>query len=341
MAFALTPAVLLLALGEGTATIAGSECKPIAPNPGGWPGMQGDPELLWALAPGATIQGRSHPETINSLGLRESTLPQDGDGPRVLVLGDSSVYGWSLPDGQHYADLLEEELQVQVINLGVPGYSTEQSLVLLERVGWDYQPDVVVVHSIFSDSNVDRFQDRDAMVIAQGQERWWHHSALACWGYMAKARWVAGSGERNEVLMPGQGLGPNAAHTVESLGRVLPLSRVPLDQYLENLDRLHEQAEAHGATLVLAPLAHPTDLQPPPNSDAPTVFTWTPYRDAQVRWAERHDVVVVDLPKAFKGGPKDLFIDFVHPSTKGGERMVKAMAPVLREALEGSATGVP
>lgn len=333
--------MVLLALGEGVASIKGSECKPITPDSGGWPGMQGDPELLWALAPGTTIQRRSHHETISPLGLRESTLPDDGDGPRVLVLGDSSVYGWDLPDGAHYADLLEEELQVQVINLGVPGYSTEQSLRLLERVGWDYQPDVVVVHNIFSDSTVDHFQDRDAMRIARGQTRWWHSSALACWGYMAKARWVAGNGRRNEVLMPGQGLGPNAAHTVESLGGVLPLSRVPLDQYLENLDRLHEQAQAHSAALILAPLAHPTDMAGPTRPDDPTVFVWTPYREAQVRWAERNGVVVVDLPQAFDGGSQDLFLDFVHPSPHGGKRMVEAMAPVLRAALEDSTTGAP
>jgi hypothetical protein len=46
-----------------------------------------------------------------------------------------------------------------VVNLGVPGYSTEQTLRLLEDVGWAYEPDLLIVHNIFSDCNIDAFQD--------------------------------------------------------------------------------------------------------------------------------------------------------------------------------------
>jgi lysophospholipase L1-like esterase len=72
---------------------------------------------------------------------------------RVAVLGDSSTFGWGVEAFQAYPDRLRSALaerwhlppeRVEVLNLGVPGYSSFQGKVLLERVGLRLAPDVVV-----------------------------------------------------------------------------------------------------------------------------------------------------------------------------------------------------
>ena len=60
--------------------------------------------------------------------------------------------------------------------------------------------------------------------------------------------------------MPGQPVGPNAAVALEKLNTSLQLSRVPIPQYLQNLERLKTQAEQRGAAIILAPLAQEWDV---------------------------------------------------------------------------------
>ncbi len=71
---------------------------------------------------------------------------------RIVMLGDSSTFGWGVDPGETYARRLQDALRgrhpgaaIDVINLGVCGYSSLQGLVLLERVAAAYQPDVVAL----------------------------------------------------------------------------------------------------------------------------------------------------------------------------------------------------
>ncbi len=71
---------------------------------------------------------------------------------RVLVLGDSFSEGFQVPLADSFPRVLEGELQkrlpsvpVQVINTGVSGYGTAGELLLFERDGKQYQPDLVLL----------------------------------------------------------------------------------------------------------------------------------------------------------------------------------------------------
>ena len=72
---------------------------------------------------------------------------------RLVVLGDSFVDGYTVPAQDVVTAALEALLppQFEVINLGVVGYSTDQELLLLEREGWTYQPDLVVLAFYYND----------------------------------------------------------------------------------------------------------------------------------------------------------------------------------------------
>lgn len=89
----------------------------------------------------------------NSLGLRDAEIaPKTPEMTRILVLGDSFVWGWGVPQGEEWVSLLEKQLQekrgtgaIDVVNGGVNAYGTEAQVAHLERLGPELRPDVVLV----------------------------------------------------------------------------------------------------------------------------------------------------------------------------------------------------
>ena len=354
--FSLTPLLLFTTCGEVTARIVGAPtCSAIIPDAGDWDTMQGDAELLWALEPNRRFQTGNDVTEINAVGLREKLLPntpKKQNEKRILVTGDSSIYGWGVQDHQTYAVNLETELNrifrfpIEVINLGVPGYSTEQTLKLLDKVGWSYEPDLIIVSNIFSDCNIDAFQDDRAMALANPESsliyRTLRSSRLYCSAYMPWARFQSSLNQSpNRVLMPGMPTGPNAAVTLENLNKVIGLSRVPMDKYVENLSTIQTQARDRGASMLLAPLAQEWDVGiwnvPMPRPDDEHVLPWQPYRKAQQEWAETNSVDIISFPKAFAaytGHPAGLFVDHMHPSPTGTQIMAKSVAEHIKNHPE-------
>ncbi len=347
--FAVAPLLLVGVCGEVGARVVGApDCEAIVPQATGWETMVGDPRTLWKLEPDRVFESQHGTSTTNSVGLRSALLPSDTKAAgelRVMVTGDSSVFGWGQPDGQTYAEQLESLLDkmipkhtVKVVNLGVPGYSTVQTLRLLEDVGWSYEPDLLVVHNIFSDCNIDAFQDETALALADPDgtpvRRALHGSRMYCAAYMPWARYTANLNQQpNRVLMPGMPTGANQATTLEKVDTVIDLSRVPLDDYLDNLDEIRTEAAGHGAKMMLAPLAQEWDVgvwtAPMAQPTEGQVLPWHPYREAQAEWAEERQISRVYLPDAFAAttiDPNRLFSDHMHPSVEGGGVMARAVA---------------
>jgi hypothetical protein len=81
---------------------------------------------------------------------------------RILCMGDSSTFGLQVGDDEAYPQLLGRELaraypgKFEVINLGVPGYSSRQGIELLRRQGLGFAPDLVT----FAFGTNDRFFKR-------------------------------------------------------------------------------------------------------------------------------------------------------------------------------------
>ena len=81
---------------------------------------------------------------FNSRGLRDDEIPDERPAgeKRILMLGDSFVLGYTVNREDHFVDLLEQGLNgvapegtsYQVINAGVEGFSTDQELLLLQRL---------------------------------------------------------------------------------------------------------------------------------------------------------------------------------------------------------------
>lgn len=114
-----------------------------------------DPLLGWSLKPNARLVSNdpdrgfhSHIQT-NSLGLREREVaPKKRPGVRrVLVIGDSVVFGSGLEVEDRFSDVLGRALadKVDVINAGIPGWGNDQELLFYERTLRSLAPDVVVL----------------------------------------------------------------------------------------------------------------------------------------------------------------------------------------------------
>jgi lysophospholipase L1-like esterase len=110
-----------------------------------------DDRLGWRYRPGARARHRSDEFDvsirINSRGFRGPEVPLErtpGRG-RVLALGDSFTFGWGVEEEQAWPAQLARILDVEVVNLGVSGYGTDQEYLLFQSDGLAYRPDLVLV----------------------------------------------------------------------------------------------------------------------------------------------------------------------------------------------------
>ncbi len=86
---------------------------------------------------------------INEDGLRcdrRYTRPKPVGARRILMLGDSVLFGLGVPDEELFSAQVEVTLRgVEVINGGVGGYNTYTEHVWFEAVGRSYAPDMVIL----------------------------------------------------------------------------------------------------------------------------------------------------------------------------------------------------
>ena len=114
-----------------------------------------DARLMWRFHPGITTTSRVFSDldySINSLGMRGPDVSDKSDTYRIIALGNSCTFGW----GVTYEDtwvhrlqlLLNEQLPnrtVELINAGVPGYSSLQGKRYLSDDLVALRPDMVLV----------------------------------------------------------------------------------------------------------------------------------------------------------------------------------------------------
>ena len=103
---------------------------------------------------------RVNAQSIRATRIYPSSAP---DGTRrVVIVGDSYTWGENVGNAETFAAQMESVATgLEVLNLGVHGYGTDQQLLRLRRDGLPFRPDVVVL-AIFGQNihrNVLRFRD--------------------------------------------------------------------------------------------------------------------------------------------------------------------------------------
>ena len=117
--------------------------------------------IMYELRPNLAVRFQGVEVRTNSCGMRgpERSIAKERNLFRIALLGDSFAFGWGVNEEQSFAHLMEKNLnlftagrpKVEVLNFGVPGYSTFQQVALLEEKGLDFKPDVVLVYFIEND----------------------------------------------------------------------------------------------------------------------------------------------------------------------------------------------
>lgn len=103
--------------------------------------VQHDPLLGWTLTPGASGEHRHHDYhtqyRINEAGFRFDPAVQaiGGAVPREAIVGDSFTFGLGVRDNETFVSLLNTQRGTNTlfINCGVPGYSTDQEILITQR----------------------------------------------------------------------------------------------------------------------------------------------------------------------------------------------------------------
>jgi len=293
-----------------------------------------DDELVWRLRP---IE--AGPLATNSLGLRDGPYRAGADA-KVLVLGDSVSWGNGITDPRRvFPSLLEGALDAarpgrvhEVINAGVPGYSTFQELRYFELVGADLEPDAVLLQFTLNDV-VERYR----ALTAYGGNNYFlgvdtRRAARGLYGVLlrrsrtfeAAARWVQSRARARELYVA-------RSLAVDPLAPALDRA---WRRTLAEVDGVRLQAAGRGLPLLL--LIAPFRFQ----ADDPIGLRQP--QDRLIAYAREHDVQYVDVLAHLDEAPfapAAAFNDASHFSELGHEWVAGLLLePVLAMLESGSAS---
>jgi len=244
----------------------------------------------------------------NSDGFRtREFVPKPKGAFRIVTLGDSSTFGWGLDPEFTWQALLENRLgsilggKVEVLNLGMSGFTTRHGLGVLRHYALGLDPDLIILSFGANDA---RYVLRPADAVLSpddtflGSLRW---TLLRLRSVQLLRRWIFSIYDPfNRVTTPeGQPV----------RGRV---QSVPVETYSKNLGTMIETARGRGATAVLLSLCAPDD-----------------YTEAMRVLADSAGLPFVDGKRLFNDSVEGIKSGSVYPQETAYERSVfgeKALA---------------
>ena len=341
LAFAIIPLVAILAvteLGLRISGVADSTIMPLA-----LPGENSymhrpDEDLFWALQPNAETLFQGITARTNSIGLRndEITAKQPHQF-RILSLGESTTFGAGVENDDTYAARLQARLnqddpteRFNVINAGVSGYTSFQSLVYLQRDGLKLAPDMVLFYHELNDYLPTTVTNHKNTVIGLSltdkerylAKRWRLHRRLLA--LCATYRGIHFFAARVKIKLFQRA----AARSEPGNWRLIMGSsaeptdyprRVSTKERIENLQKLLALSKDHGFQLVII---HPSYQGTQSHECELTRFC----ADHRVPMFETYNVL--HPPRHVNGA---LFWDAAHPTPKGHDLLAEALAQFLKD----------
>jgi|GEM_PF-6939600 len=311
-ALALLLAALLLGLLEAGLRLAGRGSPPL-PSPftddpalgEEGSGALPDGELFYRLRPDTQFLGYYR---INGLGARGPDVPaRRGPGTlRVVCTGDSSTFGLGVPEEAAWPFVLQrlldfavgDVLRVEVVDAGVPGYTSLQNRVQIERDLLALAPDALVWMPTGHNDDARVAGRDDAETLEYRRSLLFRLSRLAlprALGLLGDAATPADAGATQDALAADARRRP----------------RVPLPDFEQNLRAVAEACRQAGVLLLLVVPPHSDEVRAArPNEVAA--------EEIVLRVAGELGVPVTDPRPEFAAlAALPLFTDTVHPGADG------------------------
>lgn len=287
------------------------------------------PDLIWRLRPMS-----SGPLATNELGLRDGPYRADADF-KILLLGDSVSWGNGIDDTvKLFAARLEDELNAQqrglsyeVINAGVPGYSTFQELIYLKTEGLALEPDLVILQFCLNDV-VERYR---ALASLGGNREFLgvdtRHGVRGLYGMLlrgsrafeAAARFVQGLARDRELYYANRMLSDDLPPQLLAAWKVVE----------EELDGVLSAVREAGIPLILFLAPYRSQLERPGKLRQP--------QDRLIAWAASHGVPTVDALAYMELMPLEaaaaLFNDISHFSVAGHAFAAELLQVPVKRAI--------
>lgn len=295
--------------------------------------MGADPGLLWRMSPGQRRDGGVDVR-INQWGLRgPEPDPERSDVADVLVLGDSSIFGWGVEEHETFASVAAETLRdagwrVRLINGGTPGYSSTQSRLLLEELTDRLSPEVVVVASLWSDQITSSHSDAELFRLLGSPAA---SAAVAQRSVLARSALFRVIEARLLAMRPLPSSHEVLIDSILEGDRTTKRVRVDAATHDANLTAMVEQTEAAGGVVV--PLVLPANraVGAPPDSQLES------YVGNLAKAARLSGTTLVDFDEVVRALPDSeqaaWFLDVVHPSVAGHRQIGVALARATQDAL--------
>lgn len=284
------------------------------------------PTRGYSLTPG--FEDRRHGVRVNAAGFRGPDLPEKlAEHFVILALGESTTWGWGVPDGSDYPSLLQTNLNERypganayVINAGVPSYTSSQVLIYLGELLPKVQPELALVNILWNDIWFSTLTN-------------WYPEVLV---YQLPPR-------LQQLLLRYSGL--YRALTLradEGSGQANPFNSEALAHYRANLQAMVDLSRAAGIDLVF--VKGPIDLQKMSEEGiepfqgtrlgkADFLVAARTYTRALEEVARENGVPLVDHRLSLER-PKttELFLDLLHPTSLGNEMLASDVAHGLEKA---------
>ncbi len=301
-----------------------------------------DPDhvMPWRLRPNSHCVLFQSVISINSQGFRGAEIPREkGEAYRIVALGESTTFGFTLDRGQRpWPELLEAMIRerlrpgrpVQVINAGIPGCDLTDNLHRLPQDILPLEPDLIVS---YHGANGFRLIDRSILRAYGPAPPAYQARPLTLLGdceYRAKLLFYR---HRQRASVPAPASPPN------------PMG----SRYAQAYRRLAHIAKANHIGLVLANYSMAVNARSDPRVIEfyrlrfPGVFSAIHANEVHSRIvrqmaAEDPEICAVDTQPQLDGA-HDKFIDLVHFTGEGDEQCAEAIFAGIRGMVEKALGG--
>ncbi len=290
-----------------------------------------DHDLFWRLRPDQDIaskffEGKSY--SINSYGLRGPEIASKGDNIRIVALGNSCTFGWSVLYDSTYlaqlAHLINADTalpQVEVINCGIPGYSSFQGRRFLVSDVVALKPDIILVmfgwndQWAAADNRSDEQQQMPSQTILDIQN---FFSRLKLYGVMR--RLILSSTEES---------------LDEKLDKIHPVYRVSSEEFYHNIETIIRFATGEGIIPIILTSPIPALDKYYPEGSKSNMHRFHYQYNLQGRMAAKNNTaILIDLANEFDkydnlfdNAPKDP----IHFNAAGHRVAAEAIYNYLKE----------